>query len=75
MVTRVEIKSFRFFFFFFHILKVFVLINLKGKGANIQHMEQCQVKLREFNARRKMKAGAHAVIAVNDLIKKFKVNK
>lgn len=38
-------------------------------------MEQCQVKLREFNARRKMKAGAHAVIAVNDLIKKFKVNK
>lgn len=36
-------------------------------------MDKAQVKLKEFNARRKMKAGAHAVIAVNDLIKKFKV--
>ncbi|XP_066921122.1 calcium/calmodulin-dependent protein kinase type IV-like [Clytia hemisphaerica] len=48
---------------------------VQGKGANILHMENAQVKLREFNARRKLKGGAHAVIAVNELIKKFKVNK
>lgn len=48
---------------------------VQGKGANIQHMEKAQTKLREFNARRKMKASCHAVIAVNDLVKKFKVVK
>ncbi|XP_047139567.1 calcium/calmodulin-dependent protein kinase type IV isoform X1 [Hydra vulgaris] len=48
---------------------------VQGKGANIVHMEKAQDKLREFNARRKIKAGAHAVIAVTDLLRKLNANK
>ena len=47
----------------------------QGKGANIKHLEQTQTKMKEFNARRKIKAGAHVVIAATDLLKKIKISK
>ena len=45
----------------------------QGKGAKIDHMDQTQTKMREFNARRKIKAGAHVVIAATELLKKVKL--
>ncbi|XP_057308525.1 calcium/calmodulin-dependent protein kinase type IV-like [Hydractinia symbiolongicarpus] len=48
---------------------------VQGKGANIKHMEKTQTKLKEFNAKRKIKAGAHVVIAATDLLRKIKLNK
>ncbi len=41
----------------------------QGKGANFKHMEQTHEKLKEFNAKRKLKAGMLSVMAVNELTK------
>jgi len=46
---------------------------VQGKGAKVNHMKDAQKKLREFNARRKIKAGAHVVIAATELLKKVKL--
>ncbi|XP_065059579.1 calcium/calmodulin-dependent protein kinase type IV-like [Rhopilema esculentum] len=40
---------------------------VQGKGANFKHMEQTHEKLKEFNAKRKLKAGMLGVLAVNEL--------
>lgn len=46
---------------------------VQGKGLKEVHMGGAQKKLRELNARRKMKAGVNAVIAATNLMKKVKV--
>jgi calcium/calmodulin-dependent protein kinase-4 len=40
---------------------------LQGKGAKLDHMEKTQEKLKEFNAKRKLKAGMYGVMAVQDM--------
>lgn len=40
---------------------------VQGKGANFKHMGQTHEKLKEFNAKRKLKAGMLGVLAVNEL--------
>ena len=42
-----------------------------GKGASSKTLEKTQEKLREFNAKRKTKAGGIAVMAVADLLSKL----
>ena len=49
------------------ILRPTLLFILKGKGANFKHMGQTHEKLKEFNAKRKLKAGMLGVLAVNEL--------
>lgn len=44
---------------------------VKGKGAATKSLQKTQEKLREFNAKRKTKAGAMAVMAVADLLSKL----
>lgn len=40
---------------------------VQGKGAKREHMEKTQEKLKEFNARRKLKAGMYGVMVVQDM--------
>ncbi|XP_046862647.1 calcium/calmodulin-dependent protein kinase type IV-like [Xenia sp. Carnegie-2017] len=40
---------------------------VQGKGAKLDHMQKTQDKLREFNARRKLKAGMYGVMLVQDM--------
>ena len=40
---------------------------VQGKGAKLDHMDKTQEKLKEFNARRKLKAGMYGVMAVQDM--------
>lgn len=40
---------------------------VQGKGAKRDHMEKTQEKLKEFNARRKLKAGMYGVLVVQDM--------
>ena len=45
----------------------FYFIFFQGKGAKRDHMEKTQEKLKEFNARRKLKAGMYGVLVVQDM--------
>lgn len=46
---------------------------MQGKDVRTVHLEATQQKLKEFNARRKMKAGVNAVMLATKLMKKVKV--
>jgi serine/threonine protein kinase len=35
---------------------------IQGKGVRSNHMENCQKKLRDFNAKRKLKGGVYGVM-------------
>lgn len=48
---------------------------VQGKGAKNEHMKTTQEKMREFNAKRKVKGGAFAVMAAVDLLKNVKLAK
>ncbi|XP_065898472.1 calcium/calmodulin-dependent protein kinase type IV-like [Dysidea avara] len=41
---------------------------VKGLGAKDEHLEKCVTKIREFNARRKLKGGIYGVIGANAML-------